>query len=67
MQHIILDFCDQISDEGLRALSAGCPNLQRINLQMCEQISDEGLRALSMGCPKIVIMEIYVPQAPCYI
>ena len=42
-----------IRDAGVRALSAGCDQLQSIDLAGCGLVTDAGVRALSAGCGQL--------------
>jgi len=34
--------CDDITDEGIKALATGCPQLQSLDISWCDNITDEG-------------------------
>ena len=50
--------CCNITDEGIRALASGCPQLQSLNIAGCYNITDEEIRALARGCPKLQSLNI---------
>ncbi len=49
-QHIVVANCQLVSEEGLQAVSAGCPGVQRVGVASCQMVSEEGLQALNAGC-----------------
>ena len=55
---ILTSQCDNVTDEGVRALASGCPQLQSLNIAGCRNITDEGLRALASGCSQLQSLDI---------
>merc|ERR1712083_1132257 len=47
LQSLCLQDCQKLSDESLRYISQGLPNLKRINLSFCVSITDTGLKSLA--------------------
>jgi F-box/leucine-rich repeat protein 14 len=47
LEDLCLQDCQKLSDESLRHISAGLPNLDKINLSFCVSITDTGLKSLS--------------------
>jgi Leucine Rich repeat len=43
-----LKYCADITDEGLRAVADGCPDLRVFNLFDCSKVTDVGLSALEV-------------------
>ena len=50
--------CDKISDEGIRALANGLPQLQSLDIGGCRNFTDAGIRALASGCRQLQSLEI---------
>ena len=50
--------CVKITDEGIRALASGCPQLQSLNISVCGNITDAGIRALASGLPQLQSLNI---------
>lgn len=44
---ISLQDCQKLTDESLKHISEGLPNIQRINLSFCVSVTDTGLKSLS--------------------
>jgi len=42
LQRLELASCSNITDESLKALSEGCPNLTHINVSWCDNITEKG-------------------------
>lgn len=53
-----LGLCENISNEGLIYIGAGCSNLQELDLYRSVRIGDTGLAALASGCPKLRIVNL---------
>ena len=47
LEDLCLQDCQKLSDESLRHISVGLPNLRKINLSFCVSITDTGLKSLS--------------------
>ena len=45
--------CGNITDEGIRAVATGCPQLQSLSIFGCYYITDAGIAALANGCPQL--------------
>ena len=50
--------CYNITDEGIRALANGLPQLQSLDISECENITDAGIRALASGCTQLQSLNI---------
>jgi len=57
LQHLSLDCCFSITDEGLAYISNGCTALLSLSLYRCN-ISDNGLGYVARGCPKLEIINL---------
>ena len=51
-------FCDNITDEGIKALATGCAQLQSLDISECDVITDEGIKALATGCTQLQFLDI---------
>lgn len=47
LEYLGLQDCQKLTDDSLKHISQGLPNLQRINLSFCISISDSGLKYLA--------------------
>jgi len=47
LEEISLQDCQKLTDESLKHISEGLPNIQRINLSFCVSVTDTGLKSLS--------------------
>ncbi|CAL4182766.1 unnamed protein product, partial [Meganyctiphanes norvegica] len=47
LEHLGLQDCQKLSDEALRHVAQGLPNLKSINLSFCASITDSGLKYLA--------------------
>ena len=47
LEDLCLQDCQKLTDESLRHISVGLPNLHKINLSFCVSITDTGLKSLS--------------------
>ena len=45
--------CSNVTDGGVKAVAAGCPNLQHLDLINCRNVTDGGLKAVAAGCPNL--------------
>merc|ERR1712216_94657 len=43
-----LQKCGQVTDEWLKAVAFGCPNMNNINLSRCNKVTDEGVKAVAL-------------------
>ena len=50
--------CYKITDEGLRALANGLPQLQYLDISNCNNITDEGIIALANGLRQLQSLDI---------
>lgn len=57
LQHLSLDCCFRITDEGFAFISNGCTALLSLSLYHCN-ISDNGLGYVARGCPKLEIINL---------
>ena len=42
LQSLYIGWCDNITDEGIRAVATGCPQLQSLKFYNCDNITDAG-------------------------
>ena len=54
MMTLCLDYCWQITDEGLGSIARHCTNLRYLSLFGCAQITDEGMEP-SFCAPKLLL------------
>ena len=47
LEELCLQDCQKVTDEALKHISEGLPNIQRINLSFCLSVTDTGLKSLS--------------------
>lgn len=45
LKELMLRNCADLTDDGLRALSSGCPKLSKLGLRGCKLVTEDGLRA----------------------
>jgi F-box/leucine-rich repeat protein 2/20 len=50
--------CNEITDEGIKAVASGCQELTDLNLSGCEKITDEGIKALASGCQDLTTLNL---------
>jgi F-box/leucine-rich repeat protein 2/20 len=50
--------CDNITDEGIRAVATGLPQLQSLDISGCDKITDAGIRALANGLSQLQSLNI---------
>ena len=51
-------FCDNITDEGIRALATGCTQLQSLDISHCNNITDAGIELLATGLRQLQSLNI---------
>ena len=54
--------CRNVTDGGLEAVAAGCPNLQHLNLSWCSNVTDGGVEAVAAGCPNLQHLDLSLLQ-----
>ena len=63
--------CNNMTDNSLRALGRGCPQLVSVNLSWCEMMTAAGVAALAEGCPLlntfIAKVITFSQESPCLI
>ena len=42
-----------VTDEGIKHLASGCPNLEILNINDNPNLTDNALKYISEGCPRI--------------
>ena len=58
LQSLNISPCENITDEGIRALANGCRQLQSLNISWCGDITDEGIIALANGLSQLQSLNI---------
>ena len=58
LQSLDIAGCNNITDEGIRALASGLPQLQSLDISYCGKITDAGIRVLASGLPKLQSLNI---------
>ena len=58
LQSLNIIHCDNITDEGIRALANGLPKLQSLDISNCANITDAGIRALARGLSQLQSLNI---------
>ena len=47
-----------MTDGGVKAVAAGCPNLQHLDLHCCTNVTDGGVAAVAAGCPNLQHLDL---------
>ncbi|XP_028781579.1 F-box protein SKP2A isoform X1 [Neltuma alba] len=62
LQSLNLGWCENVGDDGVTSLAAGCPDLRTLDLCGCVRITDESVIALANGCPHLRSLGLYYCQ-----
>jgi hypothetical protein len=63
MQSLDISFC-MVTDEAIKVLADGAPDLKQLNLRYCKLISDIGLSYISQGCPRLSELNLQRSDMP---
>jgi len=50
--------CHRVTDGGVAAIAAGCPNLRALDLYACDKVTDQGVAAIREGCPRLAKLDL---------
>jgi F-box and leucine-rich repeat protein 2/20 len=54
----VIGYDRKITDNGVSAITQGCPLLQSINLQEFDEITDASIIAIGFGCPRLLTLQV---------
>ncbi|XP_017310177.1 F-box/LRR-repeat protein 2 isoform X1 [Ictalurus punctatus] len=58
LENLNLSWCDQITRDGIEALSRGCTSLKAVFLRGCTQLDDPALKHLQKHCPELMTINM---------
>eukprot|EP01052_Picozoa_sp_SAG31_P036464 SAG31_NODE_4556_length_3142_cov_1.901413_2_plen_124_part_00 len=59
VREVFFESTPKVTDEGLRALVAACPQLTLLKLVCCDSVTDEGLLAAVTACPQLMSLGVF--------
>lgn len=58
LQRINLEWCSNITDEGVKILAEQCCVLMELSLQACKSLSDESVRSIGKSCSHLIKLDL---------
>lgn len=65
---INISWCDSITENGVEALSRGCPKLRRFSSKGCKQVNNNAVICLATYCKLLTVLNLHscdVSRRPC--